>query len=197
MFEIISKIKKLDWFYFSLIFFLSFVGFVMIYSATSGMEYNVLFSHSIKIIFGLFLMLVVAIIDLEFWKKNAFYLYIICMILLIWASFYGHIGKGSRRWIQFSGFYMQPSEFMKICIILSLAKFFDEKQIKDKRDYFFLVLPIAIVLFASIASSTAPSNLSTNAASFVPDSLEALIASAADLTVALECGSPKLCLFDI
>ena len=37
------------------------------------------------------------------------------MILLIWASFYGHIGKGSRRWIQFSGFYMQPSEFMKIC----------------------------------------------------------------------------------
>ena len=72
MFEIIYKIKKLDWFYFSLVFFLSFVGFVMIYSATSGMEYNVLFSHSVKIIFGLLLMLIVAIIDLEFWKKNAF-----------------------------------------------------------------------------------------------------------------------------
>ena len=146
MFEIIYKIKKLDWFYFSLVFFLSFVGFVMIYSATSGMEYNVLFSHSVKIIFGLLLMLIVAIIDLEFWKKNAFYLYFICLILLIWASFYGHIGKGSRRWINFSGFYMQPSEFMKICIILSLAKFFDEKKIKEKRDYFFLILPITLFL---------------------------------------------------
>ena len=108
----------------------------MIYSATSDMEHNVLFPHSIKIIFGLFLMLVVAMIDLDFWKKNAFYIYIICLILT-WASFYGHIGKGSRRWIQFSGFYMQPSEFMKICIILSLAKFFDEK-IKENRDYFSL-----------------------------------------------------------
>ena len=66
----------------------------MIYSATSGMEYNVLFSHSIKIIFGLFLMLVVAIIDLEFWKKKCFYLYIICMILLIWASFMVTLARG-------------------------------------------------------------------------------------------------------
>ena len=40
---------------------------------------------------------------------------------------------------------MQPSEFMKICIILSLAKFFDEKKIKEKRDYFFLILPITLV----------------------------------------------------
>ena len=42
---------------------------------------------------------------------------------------------------------MQPSEFMKICIILSLAKFFDEKKIKEKRDYFFLILPLSLVLF--------------------------------------------------
>ena len=82
---------------------------------------------------------------MEFWKKNAFYFYFICIILLFWASFYGYIGKGSRRWINFSGFYMQPSELMKICIILSLAKFFDEKKIKESRDYFFLILPILIV----------------------------------------------------
>ena len=156
MIELINKLKRLDWFYFSLIFFLSFVGFVMIYSATSGMEYNVLFSHSLKIVFGLLIMLLVSIIDLEFWKKNAFYLYFACIILLIWASFYGHIGKGSRRWINLSGFYMQPSEFMKICIILSLAKFFDEKQIKDKRDYFFLILPIGLVLLPFILIISQP-----------------------------------------
>ena len=57
-----------------------------------------------------------------------------------------HSSLAVQCFFTISGFYMQPSEFMKICIILSLAKFFDEKQIKDKRDYFFLVLPIAIVL---------------------------------------------------
>ena len=48
----------------------------------------------------------------------------------IWASFYGHIGKGSRRWIEISGFYFQPSEFMKIFIILSLASFLMKKKLK-------------------------------------------------------------------
>ena len=61
----------------------------MIYSATSGMEYNVLFSHSIKIIFGLFLMLVVAIIDLEFWKKMLLFIYYLYdspnLGILIWS----------------------------------------------------------------------------------------------------------------
>ena len=90
-----------------------------------------------KLFLGLSVMLTVAMIDLDFWKRNAFYIYLICLILLVWASFFGHIGKGSRRWINFSGFYFQPSEFMKICIILSLAKFFDEKKIKENRDYFF------------------------------------------------------------
>tara|TARA_X000000368_G_scaffold248011_1_gene195861 strand:+ start:51 stop:983 length:933 start_codon:yes stop_codon:yes gene_type:complete len=91
-------------------------------------------------------MLIISIIDIEFWKRNAFYIYIFFLITLIWASFFGYIGKGSRRWIELYGFYLQPSEFMKIFIILSLAKFFDEKQIKEKRDYFFLILPILIVL---------------------------------------------------
>ena len=66
----------------------------MIYSATSGMEYNVLFSHSIKIIFGLFLMLVVAIIDLEFWKKKCFlfiyYLYDSSYLgIFLWSHWQG------------------------------------------------------------------------------------------------------------
>ena len=58
-------------------------------------------------------------------------------MLLSLFYFYGFIDmgiflrthwEGSRRWINFSGFYIQPSEFMKICIILTLAKFFDEKK---------------------------------------------------------------------
>ena len=144
--EIFIKLKNLNWLYFFLVSFLSFVGIVMIYSATSAMEMDIFFNHISKVFFGLIIMIIVSLIDMEFWKKNAFYFYLIFLILLIWASFYGHIGKGSRRWIEISGFYFQPSEFMKIFIILSLAKFFDEKKIKDTRDYFFLVLPILIVL---------------------------------------------------
>ena len=54
----------------------------------------------------------------------------------IWASFYGHIGKVQEGGLKYLVLF-QPSEFMKIFIILSLAKFFDEKKIKDPSDYFF------------------------------------------------------------
>ena len=71
---------------------------------------------------------------MEFWKKNAFYfLFLIFLILLVY--FYGHIGKGSRRWIEISGFYFLTSEFMKI-YYFSTSKIFDEKKIKDASDYF-------------------------------------------------------------
>ena len=105
MTEIFVKIKNLNWFYFFTVSFLSFVGVVMIYSATSAMENNIFINHLTKVFLGLAAMTLVSLIEIDFWKKNAFYLYIFFLFLLIWASFYGHIGKGSRRWIEFLGFY--------------------------------------------------------------------------------------------
>ncbi len=130
----------------SLIFFLSFVGFVMIYSATIGEENTIFISHIYKIIFGLFLMIIVSTLDVDFWKRNAYLFYFLGLILLVWASFYGYLGKGARRWISINGFNLQPSEIMKIFLILALAKFFDEKKFQEPRDYFFLILPITLVL---------------------------------------------------
>ena len=106
--EIFFRFKNLYWFFVALVFFLSFVGFVMIYSATSGMEYNIL-SHILKISFGFSLMLLVGVINIDFWKKNAFYFYVFCLLLLIWASLFGYI-EGSRRWINLYGFFFQPSD---------------------------------------------------------------------------------------
>ncbi len=144
--EILIKLKNINWFYFSLIIFLAFVGVVMIFSATSAMENKIFISHISKVFFGIAIMTFVSLIDVEFWKKYAFYFYFFFLTLLFLASFYGYIGKGSRRWIELYGFYLQPSEFMKIALILSLAKFFDEKKIKDAKDYFFLILPIFLIL---------------------------------------------------
>ncbi len=146
MTDIFFKLKNLNWFYIFLILFLTFVGFVMIYSATSEGESYILISHIYKIAFGFFLMILIGLIDIEFWKRNAYLFYFLGLILLIWVSFYGYLGKGARRWINFYGLNFQPSEIMKIFLIVSLAKFFDEKKIQETRDYFFLILPIVLVL---------------------------------------------------
>ena len=145
MTEIIIKLKNLNWLFIFLIFFLAFVGLVMIYSATFGEESEIFISHVYKVTFGFILMILVSLVDIEFWKKNAYLFYFIGLVLLLWVTFYGYLGKGARRWINLYGFNFQPSEIMKIFLIISLAKFFDEKKFQEPRDYFFLILPILFV----------------------------------------------------
>ncbi len=145
MIENFIKLKNLNWLFIFLVSFLSFVGLIMIYSATIGEESKIFISHIYKILFGFFLMILVSLIDLEFWKRNAYFFYLIGLILLILVFFYGYLGKGARRWINFLGYNFQPSEIMKIFLIITLAKFFDEKKIREPRDYLFLILPIILV----------------------------------------------------
>ena len=146
MYDLIFKFKNLNWFLIFLIIFLSFVGVIMIYSATVGDDSRIFISHIYKILFGFSLMIFVGLVDIDFWKRNAYLLYFLGITLLILASFYGYVGKGARRWINFYGFNFQPSEIMKVFIIISLAKFFSEKKIRESRDYLFLILPILLVL---------------------------------------------------
>jgi len=145
MADFFDRLRRLNWFFIFLVFFLAFVGVVMIFSATYEIDKHILFSHLTKIAIGFFLMIFIGTIDVNFWKKYAYFLYFFGLILLFWASFYGFLGKGSRRWINLFGLNFQPSEIMKIIMILSLAKFFDEKKIQDAKDYFFLILPITLV----------------------------------------------------
>ena len=82
-------------------------------------------------------MMLISLVDLEFFKKNYLF-YFICLLLLIIATFFGILGSGSRRWLNFGGFVFQPSELIKIFVIVSLAKFFDEKKYKILKIIFFL-----------------------------------------------------------
>ena len=128
----------------------------MIYSATIGDNSKIFISHIYKILFGSLLMILIALLDINFWKRNAYIFYIIGICLLVWASFFGYVGKGARRWISFFGFNFQPSEIMKVFLIISLAKFFAEKKIQESSDYFFLILPIFLVLFPFLLILTQP-----------------------------------------
>lgn len=146
MSEILIQFKKLNWLLVFLISFLSFVGLVMIYSATYGDDDRVFISHFSKICLGLLIMIAVSLTDLNFIKKHAYLFYLIGIILLILATFYGIVGKGSRRWLNLGGFVFQPSELIKILVIITLAKFFDEKKLQSAGDYIFLILPIFLIL---------------------------------------------------
>ena len=144
--DFIYKLKNLHWTLIFLVFFLSLVGLVMIFSATKEEGLTATTSQLMKLLLGFSIMFAVAITNINFWQKYSFLLYIIGISFLVYATFYGFIGKGSRRWINLLGINIQPSEIMKIFLILALAKFFDERKMENFKEYFFLLIPIFLII---------------------------------------------------
>ena len=143
--ELSYKIKNLHWTFISSVIFLSLVGLVMIYSASYAEGMKATYSQMLKLLLAIVIMFVVALINISFWQKYAYVIYFFGILLLIYATFYGYIGKGARRWIDLGIFNLQPSEIMKIFLVLALAKFFAERKIESLKDYIFLILPIILI----------------------------------------------------
>ena len=148
--ELLFKFRNLHWTLITLIIFISFVGIVMIYSASRSEGLIPTYSHVTKLILGIFLMFVVSFININFFQKYAYIFYFIGLLFLIYATFYGFVGKGARRWINIFGINIQPSEIMKIVLIIALAKFFDEKKIQTLKDHLFLIFPLFLIFLPFI-----------------------------------------------
>jgi rod shape determining protein RodA len=73
-------------------------------------------------------MLFTMTLDYRTFTDKSHLIYIAILALLIYVLFFGHVGKGARRWIPLGGFNLQPSEFAKIAVALVLAKFFGENR---------------------------------------------------------------------
>ena len=92
-------------------------------------------------------------INIKFWHYFAYLFYFVVLLLLVWASLYGIKASGSQRWINLYFINLQPSELMKISIIVCLAKYYHRIQI-DKVNTFqvmfvaliILILPIMLVI---------------------------------------------------
>src|SRR3546814_13946632 len=73
---------------------------------------------------GLGMMIVAALIDIRFWFRYAYLIYFTCLVLLGAVEVMGDIGMGAQRWIDFGVVRLQPSEMMKVALILALARYF-------------------------------------------------------------------------
>ena len=144
--ELLYKIKNLHWTLILSVIFLSLVGLVMIYSASHAEDMRSTYSQMLKLLLAISIMFIVALVNINLWQKYAFVFYVLGILLLIYATFYGYIGKGARRWIDLGFFNLQPSEIMKIFLIMALAKFFDEKKIETAKDHLFLIFPLVLIL---------------------------------------------------
>jgi len=82
----------------------------------------------------------------KFWHSTGYLFYFLVLLLLIYASFYGVTASGSQRWISLYFINLQPSELMKIAIIVCFAKFYHRLQINNVNNFKTLITPIVILI---------------------------------------------------
>ncbi|MCL2338394.1 MAG: rod shape-determining protein RodA [Proteobacteria bacterium] len=81
-------------------------------------------SQVFKIIIGLAVFFFAAFSDIKLWLKSSYAIYGGALILVALVTFIGHTGMGAQRWLNLGFVHIQPSEFIKVALILGLARYF-------------------------------------------------------------------------
>ena len=117
----LQKFRDLDFILLACILILGFISLATMYSTDGG---EILFhtkSHFTKFIVFTSLMLLISFLNIRFWFSIGYLTYVIVIIMLFWTINFGITASGSQRWINLYFINIQPSELMKIFIILCLV----------------------------------------------------------------------------
>lgn len=132
---------------------LAAIGCAMLYSAANGSMDPWAERHAIRFGLGFALMLFVAFIDIRFWYRWAWWIYGAAALSLVAVAVMGTVGMGAQRWINLGVIQLQPSEVMKIAIVIGLARYFhgisEEEIARPLRllpPVLVLVVPVALVM---------------------------------------------------
>ena len=141
-----AKLWRVSWVYVLLLCLLAGVGYLAQYSASGGSISPYAGPHVLRFGFALLLMLGVAMIDIRFIARMAWLGYAMGLVLLAAVLKFGNVGNGARRWLALGSFQWQPSEMMKIVLVLALAAWFRRASWERMGNPAFLVPPLLAVL---------------------------------------------------
>jgi rod shape determining protein RodA len=148
--NLIQKIVSINWTLVLLLTALAGVGLTMLYSAGGGSIEPWAVKQAIRFGVGLVLMLTVAVVDIRVWLRLAYVGYAIGVMLLIAVEIKGSVGMGAQRWLDLGVVQLQPSEVMKIALVMALARYFHSATVDEARGYVFLVPPILMALLPTV-----------------------------------------------
>ncbi|MBX3456792.1 MAG: rod shape-determining protein RodA [Candidatus Paracaedibacteraceae bacterium] len=150
MLALLSRLNAISKWPLFLVTIISSIGFAMLYSAADGSFSPWAYKQIIRFIVGFLIMLAIACTDIRTWMSVAYPFYALSLFLLIGVELMGFVGMGAQRWIDLYFIQLQPSELMKIALIMALARYFHLSSLKDTYKIKNLFIPIILILFPTI-----------------------------------------------
>jgi rod shape determining protein RodA len=126
-----DKMLEVNWGLVLLICLIGFAGIAMLYSVAGARFQPWALKQMGHFTLGLIVLLAAAMIDIRVWMSLAYPAYGLALLLLVAVDVVGHVGLGAQRWISLGPLDLQPSELMKIALVLALARFLHGKSIEE------------------------------------------------------------------
>ena len=141
------RLLRLDWTLALLVTAIASIGFLMLYSVAGGSLDPWAGRQIVRFGLGVLIMVTIGLIDIRFWRWTAPFAYGIAFILLVGVEVVGEVGMGAQRWIDIGPIQIQPSELMKLAIVMFLARYYSWLS-RDLVSHPLWVLVPAIVILA-------------------------------------------------
>ena len=145
-YTILTKLQLMSWGLVVLVCAIAAVGVMLLYSAGGGSWEPWASRQLTRFATGFVVMLLLALVDIRTWMKLAYPIYAIVFALLIVVEMMGHVGMGAERWINLGPLVIQPSELMKIALVLALARYFHGFSLIEVRNPLVLIVPLLLIL---------------------------------------------------
>ena len=155
-YSFIDKLKAVDYFLIIIVAIIGSISVFSIYSTESGNFSFYTKNHLTRFLVFFFMFLVLSFVRVSFWYRQAYIFYILGILLLLLVIFFGISASGSKRWINLFIMNLQPSELMKIAIIVCFARYYHRIQSSDIQSYKYLLQPIILLLIPCYLVITQP-----------------------------------------
>ncbi len=142
----LRKILYLNWPLTLLLASVAGVGFLMLYSVAGGSFSPWAEPQAKRFALGMAVMIVVALVPIWFWRNISALAYLVSLVLLLAVEFFGTVGMGAQRWIDIGFMRLQPSELMKITLVMLLAAYYDWLPAEKTSRPFWVLVPVLMIL---------------------------------------------------
>lgn len=140
------KILHINWPLVLLITAVCCIGFLMLYSVAGGRMDTWAEPQMIRFAIGMVIMLGLAFVPMWFWRGISVAAYVVCFLMLVAVDLFGVIGMGAQRWIDIGPIRIQPSELMKIALVLLLAAYYDWLPLNRVSRPLWVLVPVLLIL---------------------------------------------------
>ncbi|MEI4473517.1 rod shape-determining protein RodA [Frigidibacter sp. MR17.24] len=141
----LRKVLYVNWPLVLLLTAVASAGFIMLYSVGGGNLDRWAEPQMKRFGAGLLLMFIVGFVPIWFWRNMSALAYLVSLVLLLVVEFFGHVGMGAQRWINLGFIMLQPSELMKISIVMLLAAYYDWLDVNKVSRPLWVLLPLVMI----------------------------------------------------